>query len=483
MITQPSLRVFLASPGGLETEREVVRAAVEEHNARHAGASGPTFEVVGWEKLRGTAQRPQTPINELLAEAHFLVALFGKKWGSSPGSPWGFTSGTEEELFGALTHLAVPDRPMRDVWVGFMDEPAPEGKVAALKGQIRETNALFYEELSDREDLKAKVFERLTGWSESFGAKQARHVVLKTSTGREMLRATELRLRGKALIQLGSAEEGREQLRRAAEIGGPEEDLSYAMALTKRNEFSPAQDHISKAIQYVVDGQIPRTSPLVADIFAAQAVLLRTQGKDVDARGRLEAALPLVPKGDLGAYVVRGRIQDNLGIICQKLGEHEIAREYFEEALGERLGAGDSINVAYSYTNLGRLLMRQGLLNDAERMANQAISILRTMPPSALKATSQLLAGQIALKLRKYESAISYVQASLALNRQMQNSRGEAMCEGILAKTYLEWGDVTSSREHAEIAQALNVEMGSEDQAPRIREILRKIEDLDAPMG
>jgi hypothetical protein len=49
---------FLASPGDLLAERKVVRASVDEHNARRRGENNVTYEVVGWERVRGTARRP-----------------------------------------------------------------------------------------------------------------------------------------------------------------------------------------------------------------------------------------------------------------------------------------------------------------------------------------------------------------------------------------------------------------------------------------
>ena len=83
MVDALPLRIFLASPGDLGDEREVVRACVDEHNARRRGKSNVTYEVVGWERVRGTARRPQEAINELIGESHFLVALFKGSWGLS----------------------------------------------------------------------------------------------------------------------------------------------------------------------------------------------------------------------------------------------------------------------------------------------------------------------------------------------------------------------------------------------------------------
>jgi integrase len=96
------LRIFLASPGDIADEREVVRLCVDEHRERGKDQSSVAYEVVGWERVRGTARRPQEAINELISESHFLIVLFKGSWGSEPGSPWGYSSGTEEELFTGL---------------------------------------------------------------------------------------------------------------------------------------------------------------------------------------------------------------------------------------------------------------------------------------------------------------------------------------------------------------------------------------------
>lgn len=121
MVDALPLRIFLASPGDLADERAVVRACVDEHRERGRGQSKAAYEVVGWDRVRGTARRPQEAINELIGESHFLIVLFKGSWGSESGSPWGYTSGTEEELFTGLLELGRAEQPMRDVWVAFLE--------------------------------------------------------------------------------------------------------------------------------------------------------------------------------------------------------------------------------------------------------------------------------------------------------------------------------------------------------------------------
>src|SRR5258708_6541121 len=148
------LRIFLASPGDLVDEREVVRACVDELRARRSGQSKAAYEVVGWERVRGTARRPQEAINELISESHFLIALFKGSWGSEPGSPWGYTSGTEEELFTGLLELVRAEQPMRVVWVAFLGQPAPADQIVNLRRQMSRHHSIMYESIADIRQLK-----------------------------------------------------------------------------------------------------------------------------------------------------------------------------------------------------------------------------------------------------------------------------------------------------------------------------------------
>jgi hypothetical protein len=157
------LRIFLASPGDLSEERMVISLCVDQHNRRRAGTDAAKFEVVGWESVRGTARRPQEAINELISECHYMITIFKSSWGSEPGSPWGYSSGTEEELFTGLLELGQADQPMRDVWVAFMRSDRPAPQIKTLRNQMSQRHALMYETLDDSVALEEKLTERLEG--------------------------------------------------------------------------------------------------------------------------------------------------------------------------------------------------------------------------------------------------------------------------------------------------------------------------------
>lgn len=93
--------VFLASPSGLESEREAVRRAVAELNRTMGRAMRWRIEVVGWEEVPSSAGAdPQDVINRYIAgDYDVFLALMGADIGSPTARA---DSGTIEEYDRAL---------------------------------------------------------------------------------------------------------------------------------------------------------------------------------------------------------------------------------------------------------------------------------------------------------------------------------------------------------------------------------------------
>lgn len=212
MSTQKPLRIFVASPRDLKPQRDLIKSTIDRYNSGRRLPNEREYEVVGWEDRRGTVRRPQDEINELIASCEFMLVLFKKLWGSAPGGPDGFTSGTEEELFEGLLQLGDSERPMEDVWLGFMRAQSPARQVTALRTQLNETHALYYEDLADDLELDRKLSDRLAGWQKTAGIKTARHVELLPASGRQILASAKLRHDGEALIRLGDSVRGMDKL-------------------------------------------------------------------------------------------------------------------------------------------------------------------------------------------------------------------------------------------------------------------------------
>jgi len=449
------LRVFVASPGDLASERTVVANITSEHNSRQT-SDATRFEMVGWESVRGTAQRPQEAINELIGECHYLVALFKRSWGSEPGSPWGYTSGTEEELFTALLQLGQDDRPMRDVWVAFLQDASPASEITELRDQMSNRHALMYEPVSDISDLKEKLTSRLEGWTSIVGPKVARHINLLPSSGRDVLRAATLRRDGEKLVELGLPENGRDNLREAAVLGGPPEQLAYAKFLEHSGDLDAAQTVIQSAIDYFAKEPGTLHTPSAAEAFAALAGILRRKGSDRDAIGRLQHALTLLDEEIPYATVVRCRILDELGLAHQQVGELDSARQNIELALGRRRESGDELGVCQSLVNLARLDVAMDDLNSARDYAEQALSGLGKFPPVALHANAEVLRAQVLLRQGLASEARGNTARAIAINRQIGNSRGEAISLLVSAQCLRASGEVQEAIADAEQALILN---------------------------
>lgn len=112
------LKVFIASPGGLNEERKAFREQIEEFNQSDAKARGVYFEPVGWEDALGGVGRPQALINDDVRQADYFVMMLWDRWGSPPDiEPSKYKSGTEEEYHVALECHAA--KTMRQIVIAF----------------------------------------------------------------------------------------------------------------------------------------------------------------------------------------------------------------------------------------------------------------------------------------------------------------------------------------------------------------------------
>lgn len=479
MVDSLPLRIFLASPGDLDNERTIVNSCVEEFNALNKTKYSEKFEVVGWEQVRGTARRPQEAINELIRESHFLIVLFKESWGSEPGSPWGYTSGTEEELFTGLLELGQPDQPMRDIWVAFVDCPSPDIQIEVLRKQMAQSHSMMYETIANSRELKEKLGNRLEGWAKSAESKVPKHINLTSSSGKDVLKPSRLRLDGEKLIELGQTSSGKALLEKAAALGGPVEFLAYAKFLSRHGELEKANTFIQEAIVYFSEETSRLYSPLAAEAFAEQAGVLRRQGRDIEAIGRLEHALTLLKESNSYTEKVRCWILDALGHAYRKTGNLPIARKKFEIASDLRRKSQEELGECQSLVNLARIDLETNDLDSAAKNATKVLMVLQGMPPTALYANALTLSAEILLKQRQVDKGILDAQHAVALNRQLANRYGEAISLYVLAECYRESGDKNEAEKHARDCLQLNQSMENKFGIQRAEGILKLLASLD----
>ncbi|WP_418605845.1 tetratricopeptide repeat protein [Georgenia sp. SUBG003] len=396
--------------------------------------------------------------------------------GSAPGSPWGYTSGTEEEFFTGLLELGQIEQPMRDLWVGFVDDSDPDRRIVKLRQEIIDRHSVMFESISGLRDLKEKLTDRLKSWEELAGTKIPQHVDLLPSSGKDVLRAANLRLQGEKLIDLGQADAGRASLHEAAVLGGPAERLAYARFLRRSGDLESAYAETQRAVDHFIEGA-PIYSTLAADAFSAQAKVLSAQGRNHDAVGQLEHALTLVVADDAYARAVRCRIHDDLGLAYRKVDDLASARRNFETALQARREAGQKREVSQSLINLARLEVAAGDLATAAEYSEEVITVLRETPPSGVRANAEVLMAQVRLRQSRPAEGIPHAEWALSMNRLIANRQGEAISLLVLAQCCREAGRRADAGAHARACLALNESMGDARGAEKAQWLLDHLPD------
>ena len=92
------VRVFIASPGDLQEEREAVYNAAKEFNASWADPLGYQIDIIGWEDVAPGYGRPQHLINQDVDRCDLFIGMIWKRWGTPPDQEGRFSSGFHEEF-------------------------------------------------------------------------------------------------------------------------------------------------------------------------------------------------------------------------------------------------------------------------------------------------------------------------------------------------------------------------------------------------
>lgn len=461
------LRVFLASPGDVAVERDLVRSTIARYNETRRAPGEREYILVGWEETRGTARRPQDEINELIRTCEFMIVLFKESWGSDPGSPFGYTSGTEEELFMGLLELGIAEQPMEDVWIAFLDADEPAQQITELRAQLQRKNAGLYEILANELDLDRKLSDRLAGWQKTAGSKTARQLDLVPESGHQVLVAAKLRHEGETLIALGQSDLGIEKLRLAAELDGPSEKIAYARALGRRGQLAEALAQANAAISVILASSIELNSALAGEAFLAAAGILRRQGQDLEAVNRLGAILAVLDGRASGAWRVRARILDERGLALHRLRRTGEAKADLVQAYELRKLEGNTLELAQSLVNLVRLTVGQRDLVSAESYSRELLDTLAGTSQSALHSNAWTAIAQLRLRQGRATEGIEFATQALSLNEQTQNMSGVARSLLVLAQCYRSLGLYRDARTHAERCVEVNEGMGNFEGAKR----------------
>ena len=524
-------RVFIASPGGLQEERQRFRDALIEYNASDALPRGVVFTPVGWEDTLGGIGRPQSLINEELKECDFFVLVLWDRWGTPPDNDEGpYTSGTEEEFAVAREALADENAPMRQLVAFFKavdpkqlsDPGAQLSKVLEFRKQLEANKELLYQTFDSSDRFGAVLRRHLGAWVlahekhstlrpelpsefshqvvasrevEALGnveraaleqawklANDGRRTEAETLFSRAIVRANDPGAFvefGRFLFRDGRIDQAIVMLERAHELAVSSGDQRSAASALRwignifltRGAFDRAEEHYRTALG--IDENLGRLESL-ADDYTSLGNLLFMRRDLAGAKAMHLKALGIEEK--LGKTKGLSAAYGNVGLLHYSSGDVSGAEAMYLKALeiDEQLGWLEGM--AISYGNLGLVLDARNDLTGAEAMYRKALKIDEKLGRLEGMATHYANIGNVFSARGDLVGAELMFLESLAIQEKLGRLPEIAKIHWSLGNNARRRENWNSARKYYQQALKLFEQLGIPDHAADLRELLTSLE-------
>jgi tetratricopeptide (TPR) repeat protein len=402
-------RIFIATPGGLQSERQAFRRAVEEYNTAEAIPRGVLFIPVGWEDVLGGVGRPQSIINtEQVAVCDYFLLMLWDRWGTPPEDGGTYTSGTEEEFDFAMKCLAseATQYPMRQVLAFFkavdpskLSDPGPQlEQVLKFKRDLESNRRILHTTFDEIGVFQKHLRGNLGRW------------VREHETG-------DLKKAG-TVEQSPSAQDRSLELAAPGRNTDPSIDLEQAQSLVSQGRVTEAE---TKYARVIARGGSP-------DAFNLYGHFLMRGGRLLQAQVMYERVLELTPSDptwQASAY-------SSLGLIYRIRGDHSSAEQMFRKSLEIETRLNRLEGMADQYANIGMILKRRGDLDQAEQMEREALALNQQLNRIEGQAIAYCNLGVISRKRDDLPQAEEFLRRSLELGRQCGSLTAMARAYGNL---------------------------------------------------
>lgn len=162
-----------------------------------------------------------------------------------------------------------------------------------------------------------------------------------------------------------------------------------------------------------------------------------------------------------GDSQVRGRIEQNLGILANIQGSLPTALKHYERSLEAFRASGDERGCAIAYHNLGMISADQALLDSATTYFQQSMEIAQRIGDIQLRGLCLLNHSEVLIARQRFEEARESAQAALHIFDQLGARDGKAAAYRFLGMVYRETGSTTLAESRLQAAMALAIETGS----------------------
>lgn len=470
------IRVFIASPSGLETERALIGAELQAFNEDTGYLDGVCFIPVGWEERPSGVGRPQGQINEDVRNSDFFVLMLWDRWGSPPGDDDGrFTSGVDEEYHVAAGALLDAASPMRDIAVLFkgvdarqLSDPGEQlDKVLAFRQELEREKTLMFSVFDSSAELRREIRKLLFRWTRAeFESPKASDrdvprtgpVSAPTKVGKgELQTAMKFARAGRAL-------EAEQQFSAAlANASSPQALAEYAKFLRRSGRFAQARSVSQRLLR---DAERSVNFGMMIEALASLGVISRKEGLLDAAISYFEQARGLVNELDLddpdsvrrASYAL-----DNYGHTLRRRGDLDRALEVFNESMTLRRSASDLGGRAYSLNNLGIVQRESGLTAEAMRSHEEALEVFRQLGWTSEVHITESHLGSVFEDMDQHQRAEELYGRALAAAAEARNEDSLSINLGKLARLKLKTGDLPSAFRFASECVESNERSGNEE--------------------
>ncbi len=400
--TLTEYKIFIASPGGLESERRNFRELLHEYNEAEANHRGSHFTPVGWEITLGKLGRPQATINNELKECDYFVLILHDRWGQSPFKKANkYSSGTEEEYHIALECYSNKKYPMRQLVMFFkaveerqLTDPGDQLKKVLQFRKEREVNKdILYHTYDTVDNFKALLRRHFAQWVRDHETQ-----FMKSSFNIPIF--------------------GQHTSAAIADHEPQSEDAG-------RNNYM-----LNEAKDLASQGQI-----LEAEVKFSQLILY---SDDPWTFGQY-------------AYFLR------------KIGQLSRANIFLDKTIELSLSKNDNFTRAYAIRQKGHLYQNNGKYSKALDRFNDAIMIYKSLKHLEGQADVYRDIGIVSRKICEFDHALASLEQSRAIYKEIENKKGVSLALSYMGVIHKSLGDFSKALKYHNGALSLLSEDQKDD--------------------
>ena len=222
----------------------------------------------------------------------------------------------------------------------------------------------------------------------------------------------------------------------------------------QRNEQTLARELCDRSQKIAIEGG---DAVLAAEALNALAGFDFESGSIEPAREKFHRALAL---GD-GNAGLRGRIEQNLGILANVQGGLTEATAHYQQSLLAFESAGDERGCAIAYHNLGMVSADRDLWDDADRYFRLSFEIAERIGDIHLQGLGLLNHSEVHIARQRYDQARQDAETALGIFDQLGAKLDKADAYKVIGRVYRETGRHALAESRLRSAIELAVSTGS----------------------